>query len=149
MNDNKEIGWQNPNRLLVLDDDEGMCNLVRRLAEQIGYQVTCVTTTEKFCEVYPQVWPTMVVLDLVLQQEDVLTVIDFIGIDHFPGGVILFTGYDHRFLNFIAQLGRDRGLNIMGTVEKGLNLQKLSSILCSSFLGPLPVAAQNSIHPNP
>lgn len=143
MSDLQELGWSNPNRMLVLDDDEAMLALVRRMGEQIGYQIGCAASAARFFHLYRELRPTLVVLDLFLQHEDVLRVIDFLGKEHFAGGVILFSGFDHRHLRSIAQLGRDQGLNIMGTVEKGRNIEKVSAMLRTAFLGPLPAAASS------
>jgi len=82
-----------------------------------------------------------VILDLFLQHEDVLRVIDFLGKERFAGGVILFSGYDYRFLRSIAGVGRDHGLNIMGVVEKGRNLDKVTALLRTAYLGPLRTPA--------
>lgn len=137
----RSIETPNPNRLLVLDDEPAILSLVRRMGEQIGYETSCVSAFDSFVEQYRELQPTVVVLDLILQREDALSVVEFMGRERFSGGLILFSGYDYRILRSIAEVARGHGLNVMGTVEKGLNMEKVTAILRSTYLGGLLPAA--------
>jgi PleD family two-component response regulator len=134
------IETPNPNRLLVLDDDPAILSLVRRMGEHIGYKTCGVSVFDSFKDQYHELQPTVVLLDLILQREDALRVVEFMGRERFSGGLILFSGYDYRILRSIAEVARGHGLNVMGTVEKGRNMQKVPAILRTTYLGGLPPA---------
>ena len=55
-------------RLLVVDDDPDFGDFVRQVAEGSGYQVTVTTGGQEFMEVYDDVDPTAIVLDMVMPE---------------------------------------------------------------------------------
>ncbi len=51
-------------RLLVIDDERGMCNFVAQVAEDRGFETASVTTHRVFKEMLHEFRPTFIVLDL-------------------------------------------------------------------------------------
>ena len=128
----------NPNRLLVLDDDEKMLALVEKIASQIGFETVGVTSSTAFIEKYKEMSPTVAIIDLFLQNEDSVGVVKHLGRSRFKGSIILFSGFDHHFLESISEVARDNGLHELGVVEKGRNIGKIDMLLRTAYLGSLP-----------
>lgn len=61
-------------RILVVDDEEDILELVRYNLEKDGYRVTCVTTGEQALETIRSEIPDAIVLDLMLPGQDGLDV---------------------------------------------------------------------------
>ena len=134
---NLDLDTRNPNRLLVLDDDEKMLALVEKIAEPIGFETAGVTSSSAFIEKYKEMSPTVAIIDLFLQNEDSVGVIDYLGRSRFKGPIILFSGFNHHFLRTISELAHQHGLHVLGTVEKGRNLEKIGMLLRTAYLGSL------------
>lgn len=43
----------NENRVLILDDEIGYLNLMRKVAQDVGYDVTCVSFNKDYIEQFP------------------------------------------------------------------------------------------------
>ena len=56
----------NPLRLLVVDDDADICEIIRQVAEQLGFEVAVAYDAEGFRTTYATFSPTHVTLDLRL-----------------------------------------------------------------------------------
>ena len=131
------LDTRTPNRLLVLDDDEKLLALVKKMAEPIGFETTGVTSSSAFIEKYKEISPTVAIIDLFLQNEDSVAVIEYLGRSRFMGPIILFSGFNHLFLRTISELAHQHGLHVLGTVEKGRNIEKIGMLLRTAHLGAL------------
>jgi ActR/RegA family two-component response regulator len=127
----------NPNRLLVLDDDERMISLIENMARPIGFETNSSNTASGFIVVFKHFRPSVVVLDIFLQNEDSMRAIDFLGRSQFKGAVILVSGFDYRFLRSVGEVARDHGLHLLGTVEKGAQIEKVESLIRAAYIGSL------------
>lgn len=127
----------NPNRLLILEDDERMVKLIENIAQPLGYETRASSTASGFISVHKQFAPTVVVLDIFLQNEDSMRAIDYLGRCQFKGAVILASGFDYRFLRSVGDVARDNGLHVLGTVEKGSQVEKVAALLRSAYIGSL------------
>jgi len=127
----------NPNRLLILDDDEKINALMGKIASPMGFEIDCATTVSAFMARFKTLGPSVVILDIFLQYEDSLRAIDFLGRSQFKGAVILVSGFDYRFLRSVADVARDHGLHVLGTVEKANHLEKVGALLRSAYIGAL------------
>ena len=77
--------------ILVVDDDERICNLLERYLNKEGYRVSIVNNGEEMRNQVAQEVPDLVLLDLVLPDEDGLTLAR--ELRKHPGlGIIILTG---------------------------------------------------------
>lgn len=126
------------NYALVLDDDEGVLSTAVRLATRAGYFSIGTDSIGKFIEQYKKGRPTFLVLDVILGNQDVLSVVDFLAQEKCQAPIVFMSGFDHRVLNAVQTAARDRGLQVVGTVEKGEGLGRLTHILTTYHIGPTP-----------
>ncbi len=127
----------NENRILILDDEIGYLNLMRKVAQDVGYDVTCVSSNNDYMEQFPIVRPTVTILDIFLKKEDSASTVDFLGKNQFKGHLLFATGFDHRFLKHMTQLARDHGLPVLGSIEKAHTFESLGPLLRSVYIGSI------------
>ncbi len=137
----------NPNRLLVLDDDEKMLALVEKIAGLIGFETAGVTSSTAFIEKYKEMSPTVAIVDRFLQGEDsAQSVITFLDLSRFQGGIILFSGFDPHFLDTLSKLATDKNLQVLGIIEKGRNIGEIGKLLQAAHLGALSSSTPAEVH---
>ena len=57
-------------RLLAIDDEPDFMEIVRTVAEELGYEVKITDKADQFAEVYETLDPDVIVLDLVMPEVD-------------------------------------------------------------------------------
>ena len=131
----------NPNRLLVLDDNEEFVNLVQRHGRALGFDTASAGNTPAFIAGYRKCKPSMVLLDVFLETDMCTSVIDFLAREGFKGPIIIVSGHDYRFLVSVAGIARQMGLKILETVEKGRNVDHIPALLMRGRLESASAAA--------
>lgn len=116
-------------RILVVDDHREFGEFVQRVAEKEGFAVTVVDTAEAFRAVYPKVLPALVCLDIVMPMEDGIELISWLARQRAPSAIFVITGHDPSFARAAVEIGRSRGLNIAGVLQKPVSLVSLRDIL--------------------
>lgn len=127
-------------RVLVLDDEAAFGQLAAQVIGRLGVPVTSVRTTREFCEAYVREQPSVLVLDIVLDREDVCGVLDFLGTRHCRVPVILVSGFDYRMRDFVAGIARNRGLHVADTIDKRDFAGRLVHQLQRHLVAPVPHA---------
>ncbi len=80
-----------PAKILVVDDDQRICNLLQRYLGKEGYRVSTVTDGEQMRRHIEQDMPDLILLDLMLPDEDGLSLAKELRI-HPELGIIILTG---------------------------------------------------------
>jgi DNA-binding response OmpR family regulator len=124
------------NRLLALDDEDQVLDLIGRMAKPLGFDYDRATTADDFIALFESVSPSVVIIDLFLhgQDEDAVRVIELLGKKQFRGAVILISGFDYRLLRFVELLAGENGLHVLGTVEKGSGFDKITALLKAALV---------------
>lgn len=117
------------NRILVVDDHREFGEFVQRVAEKAGYDVTVVDTAEAFRAAYPQILPAIVCLDIVMPTEDGIELISWLAKQHARAAIFIITGHEPTFARAAVEIGRSRGLNIAGVLQKPVSLATLRDVL--------------------
>jgi len=107
------------NRLLILEDNKTVAQLLRYQAEAKGLIVFIATNKEQFRHSYLRLRPSMLLLDIMLgNDEDVLPVIDFLVSESCKCPVFFLTGQDQEILRSVSERARANGLMMVGAYEK-------------------------------
>ena len=61
---------QIPNRLLIIDDEAGICDFVSGVAEKLGYEVRATGDPNKFLSLLGDFKPSILILDLNMPEVD-------------------------------------------------------------------------------
>lgn len=116
---------KNANRLLVIDDEAEICNLFSSVAEQLGFEVRTTGEADEFISLNRDFNPTVVILDLHMPQADGVEVLRRLADDKCRAGILVVSGADRRVLGSAERLGANRGLNMLGAMQKPVQLQEL------------------------
>jgi CheY-like chemotaxis protein len=118
-------------RLLIVDDDDNICQLVKEVAETCNYCVSIAHDEAAMVALYSEKQASIdvILLDLQLGDKDGIELLRLLGKNAYAGLVILFSGYDRRILHTAEQLGKALGLSMAGTLQKPVNIDDISRLL--------------------
>ena len=97
---------ESPNRLLVIDDQQELCEFIAEVAKRLGFEAMAVTEADTFRRVYLDFSPTVVVLDLQMSGADGIELLRYLGNQGAKAQVLVASGMDQRVLNTAEQVGR-------------------------------------------
>ncbi|MGE5148079.1 MAG: EAL domain-containing protein [Candidatus Eiseniibacteriota bacterium] len=115
-------------RLAVLDDDPAICEIVRLVGTQAGFEVQSYRTVRDF-RADSEAEPDVIVLDLCLADLDGIEVLRALAGTHSRSRIVLMTGADPRILNTAERIGFGYGLNIAATLRKPFAIADLREAL--------------------
>ena len=135
-------GFDMCRRLLVVDDDPDLGELLSLVAQRSGYEVMVTTDYATFTDQYTDDID-VVVVDLVMPDLDGVDVIRFLADRQSKAGVIVASGVDKRVLRTAERLALDRGLRVLGSLSKPFPLADLRQLLTETVgteAAPSPAA---------
>lgn len=119
----------NNDRLLVIDDEPGICEFIKEVAEGVGFEAKTTTTPEDFRTAYRAFSPTAIILDLVMPETDGVELLRFLAEDRCRAQVMVASGVDSRVLATAKRLGDAHGLQMSGVLEKPILVPELETHL--------------------
>lgn len=119
----------NSNRLLVIDDEPGICEFITEVAEGVGFEAKATTTPDDFRAAYKTFSPTAIILDLVMPETDGVELLRFLADDRCRAQVLVASGVDPRVLATAKRLGDAHGLKMSGVLEKPIMVPDLEALL--------------------
>ncbi len=131
----------NHNRLLVLDDEPGICEFVGEVAEGLGFEVSLTTQAAEFRRRVSSFEPSVVVLDLQMPEADGIEQLRFLGETGCDAKVLVVSGMDTRVLATAEHLGRSLGVDMLGTQQKPLMLDALEATLERALVSQRTITA--------
>ncbi len=115
-------------RLLIVDDEPDFGDFVRQVAEGSGYEVTVTTCGKEFMEVYDDVDPTAVVLDMVMPKIEGTELVQWLAARRCDVKVIIITGFHPDYAAIAGKLGKIRGLSSVTTLVKPVGTAQLRAV---------------------
>jgi two-component system OmpR family response regulator len=116
-------------RLLVVDDQPAIAELVQRFAEELLYEARTTYSGTAFKESYQDFDPDVVVLDLVMPDLDGFDLIEYLAQQHCRAHLVVITGHDPIFLKAACVLATARGMKSCTGLQKPFDLDLLRSTL--------------------
>lgn len=116
-------------RLLVVDDEADICELVADVAETRGFETRMVSDPAQVEEALHSFKPNAIVLDLMMPGTDGVELLRNLGDALGDCAVVLMSGHDARVLNSARRLGTAHGINVVGIQEKPIDVQALRATL--------------------
>lgn len=117
------------NRLLVIDDQQELCEFIAEVAKRLGFDARAVTDADAFRHAYLDFRPTVIVLDLQMAGCDGIELLRYLGNQSSKSQVLVASGMDQRVLSTADQVGRAQGLTMLGALQKPIMLGDLEAIL--------------------
>jgi EAL domain-containing protein (putative c-di-GMP-specific phosphodiesterase class I) len=116
-------------RVLVIDDEEDICEIIAEMAERRGLEVKTLSNTAKTAETLAGFPPDFIMLDLMMPGIDGVELLRMLA-EHAKGAKLcLMSGSDTRVLNSARRLGSAHGLDVIAALEKPLDMQVLAKLL--------------------
>ena len=117
------------NRLLVVDDDNAICALFAEVATHVGFEAETLTDPVAVGSRLAEFDPDVLLLDLQMPGRDGIEVIRSLGAGGCRAAIFITSGLDNRVLATAEQLGLSVGLNIVGTINKPIDIAPLADLL--------------------
>jgi EAL domain-containing protein (putative c-di-GMP-specific phosphodiesterase class I) len=117
------------NRLLVIDDQQELCEFIAEVARRLGFEALAVSETVDFQRAYLDFNPTVIVLDLQMAGSDGIELLRYLGSQNAKAQILVVSGMDQRVLSTADQVGRTQGLKMLGALQKPIMLTDLEAAL--------------------
>lgn len=124
-------------RLLVLDDEPEVGEMIRRMGESEGFHTTWVASVKAFDATRRVHAPALFALDVVLPDTDGIEVVNSLAREACQTPLILFSGYPD-YLVVAAKLARAKRLNLVGEFTKPWEPTPFIELLRRIRLGTRP-----------
>ncbi len=116
-------------RLLMIDDEPAISEVVRRVAEGMDYEVRVATRADEFARLYEDFAPTVVVLDLVMPEVDGVELAHWLAHECCEARIIFLTGHNPRYTDAARALAETGELKSVTTLTKPVSLATLRQAL--------------------
>lgn len=116
-------------KLIVADDDSGIRTFVRNVAEDMGYEVGEAANGREYLDLFGDKPAGVIVLDITMPEEHGTGLFDFIHDYHQEAQIIMITGHSETYLSAAMRLGAEKGLNMIGGLNKPIKLDDLENLL--------------------
>ncbi|HUD54146.1 MAG TPA: EAL domain-containing response regulator [Terracidiphilus sp.] len=115
-------------RVLVIDDDNTVCELVSALARTMGLNCEATKDPATFLDrVTPET--SLILLDLMMPGMDGIEVLRLLGERRCKARILLMSGMDKRVLETAEKLAHSLGLAVVGHLQKPFPLPELKGVL--------------------
>lgn len=119
---------QQEHRLLVVDDDIGICTLFSEVAEGCGYGVKAINTVSDFQAAYEAFKPTLIFLDLNIADKDGIELLQFLSKQGSRAPIVVISGHDEKVRTSVFRLGKSYGLEMVSHLPKPVSVPTLKDI---------------------
>ncbi len=115
-------------RMLIIDDEEDICDLIAEIGTHRGLDVRTISNTENVLGTLSEFTPDFIMLDLMMPNTDGVELLRLLAEHVKAAKLCLMSGSDSRVLNSARRLGSAHGLNVVAALEKPLNMSVLGSL---------------------
>src|SRR5437879_1454707 len=129
---NRMGGQPSENRVLIIDDDAAVRRTWTIVAEAAGFEARATDDADLVREHLASWRPRLVILDLHMPGRDGIQFLGDLGAQKCKAAVVLATASDSRTIAAAVQVGRERGLNLAGTLQTPFQLDRLAK-RCDEF----------------
>ncbi len=116
-------------RLLVIDDEDDICETIGEIATARGFEVKTTTDPNAVATILDGFTPDLVMLDLMMPGTDGVELLRLLVDKAKESKVCLMSGSDSRVLNSARRLGSAHGLDVVAAMEKPIDITTLRTTL--------------------
>ncbi|MBV8060115.1 MAG: EAL domain-containing response regulator [Alphaproteobacteria bacterium] len=115
-------------RMLVIDDEEDICDLIAEIASRRGMEVKTISHPEQVQGLVTAFAPEMIMLDLMMPGTDGVELLRMLAETSKTTKICLMSGSDTRVLNSARRLGSAHGLEVIAALEKPITVAALNGL---------------------
>lgn len=119
-------------KLLILDDDSSVAQMIQWTAESIGLNARYVCSVDEFFRVLDEWVPNFITLDLVMPGVDGLEVMLRLAERECNARIIITSGVGSRVLDAASRSAKQHGLRLAGVLPKPLTKSDLIPLVADS-----------------
>lgn len=116
-------------RVLILDDEPDVCQVIEGLAKRAGSMARSTTEVGEFIQVLGNWKPSHIVVDLAMPERDGLDILRLLAEERQAAKIILVSGRGCRILDAAHRFASEHRLNIVGVLAKPFTSKQLRSLL--------------------
>ncbi len=116
-------------RLAIVDDEQGICNLLGGVAKECGFDVFATISPSLFLRAAREVAYEFIILDLHMPGVDGVELLRELAKLSCKAQIVLTSGIDGNVLDSAFRLGQERGLDMAGIIRKPIRLDELHRFL--------------------
>lgn len=131
---NAHMLTKNRPKLLVIDDDEGITDLIKSVTEDMNFSVNCVNDFESIGSTFRTFNPDIIFLDLRLPGYDGVEVLHFLSDIGCKAKIFLISGMDKSTLMAAGEVGKLRNLDIASALKKPFLIEDIRNALESEYI---------------
>lgn len=122
-------------RLLVLDDEPDIAEIIVTVARRLGYEAEAVGTARAFEERFAALRPDLIVLDIVMPDKDGAAMVEWLVAQGCTARVVLATGHNAAVAEVARTTGLRGGLASVSVLDKPFELARLRACLAEGLAG--------------
>jgi DNA-binding response OmpR family regulator len=119
-------------RILIVDDEPEAVATIERAGTALMLEVATLDHTGAFERLVTEWQPDIVVLDVGIPDRDGYALLGVLASLTFKGDVIMISGMPPQDLDAAAQVGRLRGLHIIGTARKPVAYDSIHALIAEA-----------------
>jgi EAL domain-containing protein (putative c-di-GMP-specific phosphodiesterase class I) len=129
-------------RILLIDDDRVVGEIVSALARAMGLQCDVTRTSEEF---FNRIGPetTLILLDLVMPEMDGIEILRLLGERNCRARIVLMSGINIRVIETAKKLAQSLGLDVIGHLQKPFPIGQLQDLLLANIGTEKPADKKN------
>ncbi len=116
-------------RLLIVDDDPGLCDFISDIAQEEGYGVAVAHRVRDVMELLASFRPHLIILDPGLPDRDATELFRFLAEKKCDAKIILTSFHDQVVINKITKLGEAWELRMHTALQKPFGPTELKNAL--------------------
>ena len=130
------------NRIVLIDDDRVVGEIVSALAKAMGLQCDITRTPEDF---FDRIGPdtTLILLDLVMPEMDGIEILRLLGERNCKARIVLMSGINIRVIETAKKLAQSLGLVVVGHLQKPFPIDQLQELLGANLSNEKAAVHQN------
>ena len=117
------------NRVLIIDDDQRICRLIKRVADKLGVESFATENPELFDSAYLEYEPNVILMDLQMPKLDGVELMRKLAEHKSKSAIILTSGMDKSVLETTEELGKSLGLNMAGFLIKPIDIDVVKLVV--------------------
>ena len=121
------------NKLLIIDDDRRVCELLHTIAAGSGFDVFVLDNPELFEQSFIGYQPDIILLDLNMKQKDGIELLRFLSLQDRTPGVIIVSGENESIIQASLLLANSFKLNLLGVFRKPFDIHLVRQQLRKCF----------------
>lgn len=118
-------------RLLIVDDDREIGDLIARVATGAGYSATVVTNPAAFMAEFDRLSPSVVSIDMLMPEMDGLELVDWVVQRRLDVKILIVSGSDPLYAEIADLRAKARGAQEIEFMPKPLDVAALQQALAS------------------